>query len=264
LKVVFTVQENALLISGASYLLWAIENYPAFNKIADEYAAKEAEEAQQEEEEEVPEDDSAKMDEIIKCIRALEGRVNGVSTQLEDLSGDQRAMKGEIDHITSKVETLEMNQETAHTENMSTHQRLDDITVKVKEIRQLTGVSAKIQSERDLRNAEKKMNQEDQQGQGGRASPTKGLDRKKSKGPPGSPKKTSVGSPVKKRSTGKQQKNRLEEDSGYKESSNYERENDVIRRLEEEDDDKIEEMIDDISTNEMFGSSILSNGDGDN
>ena len=38
----------------------------------------------------------------------------------------------------------------------------------------------------------------------------------------------------------------------------------VIRRLEEEDDEKIEEMIDDISTNEMFGSSILSNGDGDN
>ena len=38
----------------------------------------------------------------------------------------------------------------------------------------------------------------------------------------------------------------------------------ICRRLEEEDDDKIEEMIDDISTNEMFGSSILSNGDGDN
>jgi len=224
-------------VSGASYLLWAIENYQAFNKIADELAAKEAEE----EEEDVPEDDSAKMDEIIKCIRA---------------------MKGEIDHITSKIETLEMNQETAHTENMSTHQRLDDITVKVKEIRQLTGVSAKIQSERDLRNTEKKMNQEEQSG---RASPTKGQDRKKSKAPlPGSPKKTSVGSPVKKRSTGKQQKNRLEEDSGYKEPSNYERENEVIRRLEEEDDEKIEEMIDDISTNEMFGSSILSNGDGDN
>ena len=34
--------------------------------------------------------------------------------------------------------------------------------------------------------------------------------------------------------------------------------------MEEEDDEKIEEMIDDISTNEMFGSSILSNGDGDN
>ena len=38
----------------------------------------------------------------------------------------------------------------------------------------------------------------------------------------------------------------------------------ISRRLEEEDDEKIEEMIDDISTNEMFGSSILSNGDGDN
>ena len=38
----------------------------------------------------------------------------------------------------------------------------------------------------------------------------------------------------------------------------------ICRRLEEEDDEKIEEMIDDISTNEMFGSSILSNGDGDN
>ena len=38
----------------------------------------------------------------------------------------------------------------------------------------------------------------------------------------------------------------------------------ICRRMEEEDDEKIEEMIDDISTNEMFGSSILSNGDGDN
>ena len=69
-----------------------------------------------------------------------------------------RGMKGEIDHITSKIETLEMNQETAHTvisissgifhivccltfqENMSTHTRLDEMAVKVKEIRQLTGV----------------------------------------------------------------------------------------------------------------------------
>ena len=67
-------------------------------------------------------------------------------------------MKGEIDHITSKIETLEMNQETAHTvseiiriiqdginceafqENMATHTRLDQMAVKVKEIRQLTGV----------------------------------------------------------------------------------------------------------------------------
>ena len=65
-------------------------------------------------------------------------------------------MKGEIDHITSKIETLEMNQETAHNvrtdiirknilriiyqENMSTHTRLDEMAVKVKEIRQLTGV----------------------------------------------------------------------------------------------------------------------------
>ena len=73
---------------------------------------------------------------------------------------------------------------------------------------------------------------------------------------------------------------RPEEDSGFKESSrkdsqevtcwmeeDEETDNDVfqvIRRLEEEDDEKIEEMIDDISTNEMFGSSILSNGDGDN
>ena len=38
----------------------------------------------------------------------------------------------------------------------------------------------------------------------------------------------------------------------------------ICRRLEEEDDDKIEEMIDDISTNEMFGSSIISNGEEDN
>ena len=69
-----------------------------------------------------------------------------------------RGMKGEIDHITSKIETLEMNQETAHTvceiiriskdminceafqENMATHTRLDQMAVKVKEIRQLTGV----------------------------------------------------------------------------------------------------------------------------
>lgn len=46
-------------------------------------------------------------------------------------------------------------------------------------------------------------------------------------------------------------------DSGYKSPTKYDKD-EVVRKLEEEDDDKIEEMIDDISTNEMFGSSILS------
>jgi len=33
---------------------------------------------------------------------------------------------------------------------------------------------------------------------------------------------------------------------------------DVMKKMEDDSDEKIEEMIDDISTNEMFGSSILS------
>ena len=69
-------------------------------------------------------------------------------------------MKGEIDQISAKIETLEINQENSHKvtapdsrhsdtrhddnktvqENMATHSRLDDMAVKVKEIRQLTGV----------------------------------------------------------------------------------------------------------------------------
>ena len=61
------------------------------------------------------------------------------------------------------------------------------------------------------------------------------------------------------------EKNRLEDhdpepepDSGYKSPRKYDKDDEVVRKLEEEDDEKIEEMIDDISTNEMFGSSILS------
>ena len=49
-------------------------------------------------------------------------------------------MKGEIDQISAKIQTLEVNQETAHKENIATHTRLDDMAVKVKEIRLLTGV----------------------------------------------------------------------------------------------------------------------------
>ena len=53
-------------------------------------------------------------------------------------------------------------------------------------------------------------------------------------------------------------KNKLDDpDSGYKSPTKYDKD-EVVRKLEEEDDEKIEEMIDDISTNEMFGSSILS------
>ena len=48
-----------------------------------------------------------------------------------------------------------------------------------------------------------------------------------------------------------------EPDSGYKSPTKYDKD-EVVRKMEEEDDEKIEEMIDDISTNEMFGSSILS------
>ena len=32
----------------------------------------------------------------------------------------------------------------------------------------------------------------------------------------------------------------------------------IVRKLEEDTEERIEEMIDDLSTNEMFGSSILS------
>ena len=58
------------------------------------------------------------------------------------------------------------------------------------------------------------------------------------------------------------EKHRMEEqdqepDSGYKSPPKYDKD-EVVRKMEEDDDDKIEEMIDDISTNEMFGSSILS------
>ena len=59
------------------------------------------------------------------------------------------------------------------------------------------------------------------------------------------------------------EKNRMEleveddPDSGYKSPTKYDA-SEVVKKLEEEDDEKIEEMIDDISTNEMFGSSILS------
>ena len=49
-------------------------------------------------------------------------------------------MKGEIDNITAKIETLEVNQATSHQENQATHARLDDMAVKVKEIRLLTAV----------------------------------------------------------------------------------------------------------------------------
>ena len=46
-------------------------------------------------------------------------------------------------------------------------------------------------------------------------------------------------------------------DSGYKSPPKYDKD-DIVKRMEDDDDEKIEEMIDDISTNEMFGSSILS------
>ena len=84
----------AIKVSGTSYILWAAENYQDCCKIADEIAAKEAEEenwitlklklnlfilyfnlfkvinvSNQEDEPEDGLDDSQKMDEIIKCIR---------------------------------------------------------------------------------------------------------------------------------------------------------------------------------------------------
>ena len=87
----------AIKVSGTSYILWAAENYQDCCKIADEIAAKDAEEetwitlkhrlnlfmiyfnlfnlfkvikvSKQEDEPEDGLDDSQKMDEIIKCIR---------------------------------------------------------------------------------------------------------------------------------------------------------------------------------------------------
>ena len=56
------------------------------------------------------------------------------------LMSDCRSMKGEIEQISAKIQTLEVNQETSHKENLATHTRLDDMAVKVKEIRLLTGV----------------------------------------------------------------------------------------------------------------------------
>jgi len=231
LKVLFHVQDNTLQVSGTSYILWAAENYQECCKIADEIAAKEAEE---EEEPDDGLDDSQKMDEIIRCIRG---------------------MKGEIDHITSKIETLEMNQETAHNENMSTHTRLDEMAVKVKEIRQLTGVSAKIQEERDVRHAKKTSTivNEVSPEAGRSSSPVKSPVKKK-RPPPGSPKKKAGA----RKKINSEEKNKFDDpDSGYKSPPKYEKD-EIVKQMEEDDDEKIEEMIDDISTNEMFGSSILS------
>ena len=45
-------------------------------------------------------------------------------------------------------------------------------------------------------------------------------------------------------------------DSGYKSPPKYDKD-EVVRKMEEDDDEKIEEMIDDISTNEMFCSHRL-------
>ena len=95
-------------------------------------------------------------------------------------------------------------------------------------------------------------------------SPTKSPSKsplKKKRPPPGSPKKV-VTNVVRKKissnSTSSSEKNKLDDpDSGYKSPTKYDKD-EVVRKLEEEDDEKIEEMIDDISTNEMFGSSILS------
>lgn len=89
---------------------------------------------------------------------------------------------------------------------------------------------------------------------------------KKKRPPPGSPRKV-LGARRKVTETKpieKSEKNRMEEpeveqdpDSGYKSPPKYDKD-EVVRKMEEDDDEKIEEMIDDISTNEMFGSSILS------
>ena len=85
---------------------------------------------------------------------------------------------------------------------------------------------------------------------------------KKKRPPPGSPKKLVTGVRRKGSENKTAEKHRMEEqdqepDSGYKSPPKYDKD-EVVRKMEEDDDDKIEEMIDDISTNEMFGSSILS------
>ena len=88
---------------------------------------------------------------------------------------------------------------------------------------------------------------------------------KKKRPPPGSPRKVlGAGRKATESKPEKNEKNRMEEpeveqdpDSGYKSPPKYDKD-EVVRKMEEDDDEKIEEMIDDISTNEMFGSSILS------
>ena len=92
---------------------------------------------------------------------------------------------------------------------MSTHTRLDEMAVKVKEIRQLTGVrqvivtlayddqehcSAKIQEERDIKHAKRNATTKTDVGpEAGRSSSPVKSPLKKKRPPPGSPKKIAGG-----------------------------------------------------------------------
>ncbi|XP_023334720.1 uncharacterized protein LOC111706160 isoform X4 [Eurytemora carolleeae] len=156
LKVNLQVTESTLLVSGQSYILWATENYGSMCKLADDIVAKEGEIK-----EEIPEiDDSEKMDEIIKCLRSIEGNLNQLSrktetleetqrilevdvkqlnSQLTNLSEHNRGMRVEVDRINTRLDSVELNQETSAQSQLKAHAKLDDLTVKAHEIRQLAG-----------------------------------------------------------------------------------------------------------------------------
>ncbi|XP_023334721.1 uncharacterized protein LOC111706160 isoform X5 [Eurytemora carolleeae] len=254
LKVNLQVTESTLLVSGQSYILWATENYGSMCKLADDIVAKEGEIK-----EEIPEiDDSEKMDEIIKCLRG---------------------MRVEVDRINTRLDSVELNQETSAQSQLKAHAKLDDLTVKAHEIRQLAGARtlaegksaafiinknpppAHLIKSSSTIGLSKKFSETGTDESNGRNSNLPSPRRKQT----GSSKKKSISdSPSKRRISAQELKktNRMEvvesESSGYHTTYSKESMHDVMKKMEDDSDEKIEEMIDDISTNEMFGSSILS------
>ncbi|XP_023334719.1 uncharacterized protein LOC111706160 isoform X3 [Eurytemora carolleeae] len=275
LKVNLQVTESTLLVSGQSYILWATENYGSMCKLADDIVAKEGEIK-----EEIPEiDDSEKMDEIIKCLRILEVDVKQLNSQLTNLSEHNRGMRVEVDRINTRLDSVELNQETSAQSQLKAHAKLDDLTVKAHEIRQLAGARtlaegksaafiinknpppAHLIKSSSTIGLSKKFSETGTDESNGRNSNLPSPRRKQT----GSSKKKSISdSPSKRRISAQELKktNRMEvvesESSGYHTTYSKESMHDVMKKMEDDSDEKIEEMIDDISTNEMFGSSILS------
>ncbi|XP_023334718.1 uncharacterized protein LOC111706160 isoform X2 [Eurytemora carolleeae] len=275
LKVNLQVTESTLLVSGQSYILWATENYGSMCKLADDIVAKEGEIK-----EEIPEiDDSEKMDEIIKCLRSIEGNLNQLSRKTETLEETQRGMRVEVDRINTRLDSVELNQETSAQSQLKAHAKLDDLTVKAHEIRQLAGARtlaegksaafiinknpppAHLIKSSSTIGLSKKFSETGTDESNGRNSNLPSPRRKQT----GSSKKKSISdSPSKRRISAQELKktNRMEvvesESSGYHTTYSKESMHDVMKKMEDDSDEKIEEMIDDISTNEMFGSSILS------